>query len=661
MNRTAQRQLLAVLLTVFLLFSYLTGYISRGMISHAAAVAGSYEESAVFDDLKGSTIGGKTFDLKDYPAVKGADPELLLFTEYCYSSDAALQKNYALYAYVYNPGEIAFDVGFVSSSYFSKIQLSFGGNGYVKYMLRYLNQSTASDGCAGRFYKFRVILSDAQRTEAISSLYSGERIYKISGFELRQPADVNATEYEVSQTYKYSGFVKGYGPGAAEESTLKCTLDGLETVKLDVRHTFYRTKTSELGAGYQKELDTVYFSVPKRLFDDYGTLQRIKAEWYEYKTKPIVVTSNERFYNAAKDYIGVKLSTKSPYYNSNVGYGIGTKETTSSAWGNKLYTFQGMSWNIPLDASHVPAPQNLDTLYYLLPTANWCDIDIYDPYAENIQFSGGITSNALYEYIKNYKSSSEAEDSVQIKGGLLPAELFESDIDESRKLDNESGKIDFGYSYYDFDADVDLQTLRTWNDTKPKWWETAAKFGFWNTLFGKIPEETGKTLAPIYVLGDTDMSVSDTVLIDNLLVNAKDVSAIRNAYNNAKNNDEYLVLFRFAVSDYYSEAASILKEGIGLLETLISGEAYIAQKSVFFDFDIIQLTFKRESVETVVPVIMSPMDIIPDVTPPPILQPGIDGFDWQRLLRITLGIIIAILFFVVIYKLIKFASRRRKS
>ena len=44
--------------------------------------------------------------------------------------------------------------------------------------------------------------------------------------------------------------------------------------------------------------------------------------------------------------------------------------------------------------------------------------------------------------------------------------------------------------------------------------------------------------------------------------------------------------------------------------------AYLCQMWVQLDFDIIDLTFTKNGVETVIPVIMSPMDIVPDLNPP---------------------------------------------
>ncbi len=679
-----------ILIAAIAALSFLTE--ARGVLVRAADASVSYAKSAVMDDLKGATIDGKIFDLDDYPAKADAAPELLLFTEYCFSKDPAKAKDFGLFAYVYNPGGITFDNSVAANTYFNKIQLAVNEQGYRKYSMIYLNRSTAADGCDGRFYKFQISLGENTRDELLEELAKNEeRVYKLSGFELRDPAAFNATEYAIAQTYTFTGYVKGYGAGSQNESTLSCTLDALDTVAFDVNHTFYRTKTSELGGNYKKQINTVYFAVPKQLFEAYGKLQRIKAEWYEYKTKPIVVTSDRDFYNAALPYVG-KLITEggNTNYDTNIGYGIGS-EALYDDFNTALSQFLGYNWNILPDSHFLGSgDKQIKKLVYLLPTKNWCGIDEYDPltdYSDSLEGQG----NALLNYIYAYQPKPEGQEgggdsgfggggggswdvggempsfdgeisfpTVNVKGGTLPAELFEDDIDDSRKITNESGNIDFGYSYYDFNANTDLHTLNTWSDTKPSFWDTWNAFGFWDAILDRVPQEASKTAAPIYVLTDTDMSASNADLIDNLLINAKDVDAIRAAYNEAEQNDEYLVLFRFAVSDYYSAAAEILQ--YGLLHTdEITGRAYIAQESVFLDFDVIQLTFEKESVKTIVPAVSSPIDIVNDPTPPTDMPPDTNGAEKiiKIILAVILTVVVAVLIGVIIYKVIK--NRREKS
>ena len=75
--------------------------------------------------------------------------------------------------------------------------------------------------------------------------------------------------------------------------------------------------------------------------------------------------------------------------------------------------------------------------------------------------------------------------------------------------------------------------------------------------------------------------------------------------------------------------------------------AFIMQQWVQLDFDIIDLTFTKDDVETVIPVIMSPMDIAADGAPPVITTKN--NLQWWQIL---LGIIALI---VIIWLLLKFA------
>lgn len=297
-------------------------------------------------------------------------------------------------------------------------------------------------------------------------------------------------------------------------------------------------------------------------------------------------------------------------------------------------------WNLGDGYLHVPT----NVLYYMFLVD---DIEEYDPYAET-KTVGGIQSNDLYEYIKNYRKS-YTSGRLPIKDGTISADLFESDIDDSRKMNNENGVIKKGYSYYDFDADVDLQTLQSWSSTSPSFWDNWLNFGL-GAAFTGGPNEESKTVAPIQILKASDLTGTNAEIAERLLVNVNDVDAIKAEYNNAVTvsgtNDEekVVVLFRFATSDYYSEAVDIIEPNAGFLwsDKHYEGEAYIAQESVFFDFDIIQLTFNKDGEYTVIPVVSSPIDIVNDITPP-VNMP--DEVDWWK---IALALILVVLLLVLL-------------
>lgn len=290
---------------------------------------------------------------------------------------------------------------------------------------------------------------------------------------------------------------------------------------------------------------------------------------------------------------------------------------------------------------------------YIFPTANWVSIENYDPYAENVESTGGVSSNRLYEYIKSYDKTFE-NGTLPIKAGTISADLFENDIDENRKMDNERGKIQKGYSYYDFDAELDLQEWQNWSDKDHAFWENNKMYGFWNALFGKIPEDRGGTISPIQVIEKDSplMKLSDTELTDELFINYADVADLRKEYNDAitvsgKDDEEkVLVLFRFAVTDYYAEKVEIYEGNNQNPSSAIKNQAYIAQESVFFDFDIIQLSFLKGEDWTIIPCVSSPIDIINGITTP--FVP--DDIPWWQ---IVLAVVLFVLVVIVVYKLIK--------
>lgn len=455
--------------SVFLAFvALLSSVILKSPSIAFAAESVSFERTDVLDDLNSATVNGEPFDITDYPYDESKQVEVINFVEYCYSYKADKRENYGLYLYVYNPQGLHFS----TDSKSNKVQMavSYDSEGKPKEYEKFnLACVSVSDGDYDKlFYKFKVIDKTINGKTFAERVNSNERRYDVSGIELLKYGNQNATEYGVNGTYYFTGYAEGYGPDANSQNTLASKVEYLETIELDVKHTFYRTRTSSKGAGYQNQLDTVYFAVPNRFFERYGRLQRIKAEWYEYKTNDVVVTSSSKFYEKALPYIGVSTGELGQYgmppYNEEIGISLGQN---AGDWGGGMY---GTSWGWNLGEGYLhPACQ---TLYYLFKAE---DIQEYDPYADIVSI-GGVESNALYEYIISYDKT-YTKGRLPIKDGTISADLFADDIDDYRKLDTEYGKIQKGYSYYDFDADVDLQKLTSWQEGNPSFWDNWMNWG----------------------------------------------------------------------------------------------------------------------------------------------------------------------------------------
>lgn len=633
------RRLSVVMLTVIICLMAMIAPVTTKQV-YAETSGSNFDNTNVLDDLMSSA----EFDILSYPFYESSKPKMQVINvvEYCYSYVVNKRANYGLYLYVYNPNGLKISESSISNKVTMAVSYDSEGNpnDYEKFELKFCSKVTEPN-YYGLFYKFKVIDHKSKDGKTIvERVNSLERRYDISEIELLNSESNTADAFAINGTYRFTGYAKGYGPDERAESSLDCKVDYLETVELDVKHTFYRTKTSSKGAGHQNQLDTVYFSVPKRFFDTYGYLQKIKAEWYEYKTKPIVVTSLDEFYSAAISYVGKRITP----YDEDIGYCLflnkwyGSSSSTINrfdwAWNPNHLTDQEVSWN------------NIDyTLYYLFKTNS---IKEYDPYAD-IEEQGGVSSNKLYNYILSYNKSYE-HGRLPIKDGTISADLFASDIDEERKTDTDFGKIQQGYSYYDFDANLDIQQMESWSGSNPSFWQNSNNFGFWNALFGNIPKEENIALSPIHILEKSDLAGDDNEVAQRLYMQSSDVSELRETYNEAikvdsvDDEEKVVVLFRFATSDYHSEALEIIRPSTtwhGFDGKSWDNQAYIAEQSVFLDFDIIQLTFNKDGIYHVIPVVSSPIDIVNGITPPVELPD--DGTMWKIIFAILALLLLCII------------------
>lgn len=578
------------------------------------------DRTNVLEDLMSSG----DFDLSNFPKNPYGKLEIISFIEFCYSDSSSV--DYGLYVYVYNPKLLDFD----DKIYLNKIQIgiSFDDEGqinnYKKFSLKLINSSENR-----LFYKFKVLDSGDEIYNFVKD-YSlknqGKRLYLVSGIELCEKGKSSSVEYNVSTRYEYFGFAEGYGDH--DNFPLEFSAEKAESIELEVYQTFYRTLSSSKGAGFRNQLNSVFFAVPNYYFEEYGKLQRIKAEWFEFKTKDIIVTSNLDFYLRTNNYVGLSIES----YNDDLHYMLVSGLYPLGGGGAGT----GASWGYNVGSPYI-INQNLlmKTIYYLFYTPN---IESFDP---NRAVVGGVSVDVLSPYIYNYRKS--------FNGGYLylndkgiSADLFEADIDDYRKLDNERGRIQFGYSYFDFDADLDYFNMISWKDGDPSFWDNIREFGLWNFIFGRIPEDEGiEDLPPIISVKSSDLSGDDLEVSLDYLINYSDVSDFREFVRVSEAEGKTVVLFRFASTDYFSEPIIIADPDGGLLGIVknISGQAYRAWQSVFLDFDVIQLSFSKDGELYVFPAVSNPQDIINPIDPP-VLFPD------ENVLKLILGLIL--LLFVVI-------------
>lgn len=612
MRAITKRLLYALLALALCIVTVLCGW---GNLSAYAAtdesVQATYENTNVLNNLKGATIGGKKFELADYPHNSNGKPQVISFVEFCYSYYAEKQADYGLYVYVYNPQDIAFDM----SSERNQIQLTYGGKpSYSKYVLQFLNYSTEA-GYEGRFWKFKVTLSEAQRAAIFKELDDNERIYKISGIELSYKNVV--AEYACGQTYTYKGYALGYGSELAASDTLSCKVDGFDKyLSLDVRSTYYRPKGSNGSANKQDTLHSVYFSVPDVIIDEYGEMTAVHATWLNAYTAPIFVSGNKEYCNEFMKVVGQEVSGDYAFHTNGQG----------RYWGGFYFVKYSHGYN------YSGTENDLIKLKYSFYAENG-DADTYTLPAELL--IGDSKSNK-----KGWFDTYTAKFGGSKINNRYSAELFD-------KVDSEFTDVNITNK-----DTFKLTSVTTSQNLWQKMWGTSTSYtNTYNmSAIQKVTQE------------DIDNALSASEFCDNYFIAESDYNDFRDYVKAAKNKKETVYLFRYYQSEYFAVElvegkykTGLHMETIGDMNRPVYGRyftdtdtnAYLCQMWVQLDFDIIDLTFTKDGVETVIPVIMSPMDIAADGTPP--LVTTKDGSAWWK---IILGIIA---FVIIVLLLLKFA------
>jgi hypothetical protein len=577
-----KKRFLLVLVAAVCLFSQ--SRIGKLPTGYAANTAVNFDETSVLDDLQGSTVGETPFDLTDYPYDESGTVQALNFVEYCYSYRANMQGNYGLYLYIYNPAALDFNTASLSN----KVQMA---TAYAvdkkpvewgKFGVQCVSVSTGD--YARLFYKLKIRFSDEQRTALLTRLNSNERRYDLSGVELLTKGAANAAEYTIATTYLFSGYAKGYGADTTADSTLTSETKKAEVIMIDdLRQSNFRSNTSALGANHQNELNSVYFGLDNAVLNEYGRLQRIMAEWYEYKTVPAIMVNDTAVYNNIKPYTG-QLMTE---HASGV-YGLYEDGYFPIADPVPHFSWAWQPWvGKPFYGEGGTGLGSLN----VMPRMTIC-----------LPKADGERKDKLQEYLYDYDKSFAAG-TLPIKDGTISRDLFADSVDTERVM---------GYNLREFDANSisDEFNLLSYDSNHNGWQK------FWDFGFG-APPTNGDFLNvnPIYAVTAADILGSDSEVAQRLLLNVSDVSTFKQAYNANTAAGETTFLFRFAHTDYYAVKLSVQMQS-GIMTGTGSNLAYKAQETVFLDFDMIQMTFNKDGVYHVIPVVSSPIDVINAYTPP---------------------------------------------
>lgn len=547
----------------------------------------NFDETDISNDLK-------DLDITEYPKNEKGKHEVVLFMEYCYSVRPFLAENYGLYLYVYNPTEKA--VKTASTNNVANMATAYNAKGepsaYSNVPLVCLDKTENN-----RFYKFKVMDSASflTRAKSYATAHDGKRRYDVAGVQIVY-ADgtlgaLESKDEKVAKTYYYTGFAAGCGNEDNAESTLKCEFEKLDTIELEVHSTNYRT--GEYETNHRYDLTSVYFAVPNRFFEEYGSLQKIKAEWYEYQTTPICITSNNSVYDLLYPYLG-KLTSEST--DNPLQLYTGYQQLTGS---NGHYDKYDWAYNCDYTSAINESCKRISYLFH----TNGAAIGDYV-----------VSSEQIKNYVESYDKSF-TDGYIDIAGKTLSHDLFEKSLASDRAAVSYVGD-DIHHKLFEFDAD-DTFDLLNYDETHSGWYKFFAK------LFGLAPSEIDqsyKGISPIHIVTEEEMAennISKTLLISN---SENKLEEFRDFYEKAtsQKEDKTVVLFRFAQTDYMTLPVIAYNRSTGTnLSKSYGADTYVVQESVFLNFDIIQLTFRKNGVDTVIPVVAAPLNIFNEIELPP--------------------------------------------
>lgn len=610
-------------------------------------IVAEFEKTGVLDDLMESKVDGEPFTLEKYAFDNRKKTQVFSFVEFCYSFYESRQSDYGLYLYVYNPKGLRF----VANSVLNTVTLRAGESENLplcKYPLLYLNRSEEAN-YEGLFYKFKVLLTAEQRQAFLEAVNSSNRTYRVSEIELLEEENTNATVINVGTTYSFKGYAGGYGSNAEAGSTLTCSSEQFDTLTLKPHATVYRPGgTNKEGESTQDSLHSVYFAVPNKFIETYGEMSAVHATWLNAVLAPSLVTGNAKAYAAIEKYLGVNIGTYEEgldyhYYGAYQEFKF--NELSSNEALKHLYGFgyNGkvptlLNTNIFLSGEEIKNDSAFARYEYLPRTG-------YDIETLYMMYSSG--------------EGTDSADSYVVSSAAIKDKLVELTQKYGGELVN--GK----YSKVLFDqVDAEPTVVNIRRDEKYALTSEKISRNWFEKLFhlkGDVAIESGfDGIEAIYAVKATDLEGTAEEVCRRLYISTADYEAFKEYFaENTVTSTVYL--FRYQVSDYISQEATLYTGdcSAGNLFTFHYQDtnAYFFQETVNLDFDIIDVTFSNGEKETVIPVVMSPIDVIPDATPPVHTKSDIRSNWW----KIALAVIAVIIVLILLYFVLKLFLGRNKT
>lgn len=586
----------------------------------------SYDNTSIEDDLV-------DVDLGNFVKNEFGECAVISMMEYCFSFNSSYTGEYGLYLYIYNPTCVPLErdssvnsVTLVSN--YSVLEeltieiynpdIDLANREFQKFGLIYLDST--SDYL---FYKFKVDLPESflVNMQKFARARSGFRRYEISEFELKnRGGSIKAFSDHV---YVYSGFAAYCGEDGSSIGNLACKNYGTRSIHLNLDHTNYR---GGFRGNVCDDLNTVIFTIPESYFQEFGNLNSIDTQWYEYVTSPMFVTSDSDSYRSLWAMRDILINEYGQQIDAQGNILSNTLNYTRVLWEEYMddYYVGGGYYNMHVfkkaynpkcrdDVAPFPQYVNLFTNISLSNDCTYASMVSWLFYVENVTGADAycVTKDDVKDYMRKYSND------------------FSSNL--------VLGK----YASSLFSVDKGLQRLKIQDQNFQSFIGNSSSQSYWDQIWNGKQYDT-ITYDPIVIIDECDLILSEKEFSELYLVNINDAASIMKHARESFDNNERTVLLRFAVRDYYACSARFDFVEDSNTQDLSEVDGYVAQETVFLNFDVISLGFKdaNGASEIVIGAVADPIDIINGLTPPDDLVT--EQAWWQTLVALLLLILLIV-------------------
>lgn len=577
----------------------------------AYAVDGDVAPNYVFDkiDVAKDLEGSDGFDFSQYPADASKDTQIYTFLEYGY--DGTDNSKFGLYLYVYNPKQKAFSTSSASNK--ANVAMAFDekDNAASYQRVGLIFCSATSDKL---FYKFRI--DDGGKLLALAEKYAlthgGARRYDVATVELFAYGDKTATTSTIGKSYECAGYMKGFGADK-DSNTHSVKAYSIDVLDIELNHTFFRPEgNSSAQSNYtvKDQLDSVYFSFPNELIEQYGGIWKIEASYYSAMTSPILVTSTKEVYDTVLKYVGKELTSNPEKYqgkvdcklNKDIAYSLYDPSYSDTFLDSIILRKEPtLTWNL-YAAGRVPTEQQI--VYYLFYTG-YETPDGSVPYAKDFTLSGERLLEYIYNYNKSYRFGKS--ELVNDKGEQLSMDMFQGFMPtgEESEIFGKSYKVyENGKVHY-----VPITMTAEDGYTLESYKRTPTAFDWFTLYKGKYNYEKFSDIQAIVPIDVNDSSLSKAEFCKKYYVSESDYDSII-AKVNAGKGRETVYLFRFAQSEY--KARGVITRG----DLKLGQEyAYIAEESVYLNMNLASITCRKNDEYHTFAVASNPINAVADIEP----------------------------------------------